>query len=304
MNFKKSFTSDINQFNNLSFKKILAMKNLNFDGKNKLDNLIKKNKKYKDIYNLIERKEFNDNSYIRGNKVYSQEKKNDNEREIFSYNSKLDKITKEEKMNTIYDEINSLKKIGNISTYVNCRNLKRNGSSNKSIFDDLNIEIPKSLKSNKSNVNINKREKDNSLINYRKINMSHKNLLKKNQSSLKSNNNNYIPKTRRKKYDEKDIKNWIDQEKNSFRKNFINFNENKVNFSNFDNINECKFTKNLKSKRNGIFQYYNNDYFQNELSTFESNLNKYKEPDFSKIKINSRNINDNLIKNQFLTPEY
>lgn len=304
MNFKKSFTSDINQFNNLSFKKILAMKNLNFDGKNKLDNLIKKNKKYKDIYNLIERKEFNDNSYIRGNKVYSQEKKNDNEREIFSYNSKLDKITKEEKMNTIYDEINSLKKKGNISTYVNCRNLKRNGSSNKSIFDDLNIEIPKSLKSNKSNVNINKREKDNSLINYRKINMSHKNLLKKNQSSLKSNNNNYIPKTRRKKYDEKDIKNWIDQEKNSFRKNFINFNENKVNFSNFDNINECKFTKNLKSKRNGIFQYYNNDYFQNELSTFESNLNKYKEPDFSKIKINSRNINDNLIKNQFLTPEY
>ena len=304
MNFKKSFTSDINQFNNLSFKKILAMKNLNFDGKNKLDNLIKKNKKYKDIYNLIERKELNDNSYIRGNKVYSQEKKNDNEREIFSYNSKLDKITKEEKMNTIYDEINSLKKKGNISTYVNCRNLKRNGSSNKSIFDDLNIEIPKSLKSNKSNVNINKRENDNSLINYRKINMSHKNLLKKNQSSLKSNNNNYIPKTRRKKYDEKDIKNWIDQEKNSFRKNFINFNENKVNFSNFDNINECKFTKNLKSKRNGIFQYYNNDYFQNELSTFESNLNKYKEPDFSKIKINSRNINDNLIKNQFLTPEY
>ena len=304
MNFKKSFTSDINQFNNLSFKKILAMKNLNFDGKNKLDNLIKKNKKYKDIYNLIERKEINDNSYIRGNKVYSQEKKNDNEREIFSYNSKLDKITKEEKMNTIYDEINSLKKIGNISTYVDCRNLKRNGSSNKSIFDDLNIEIPKSLKSNKSNVNINKRENDNSLINYRKINMSHKNLLKKNQSSLKSNNNNYIPKTRRKKYDEKDIKNWIDQEKNSFRKNFINFNENKVNFSNFDNINECKFTKNLKSKRNGIFQYYNNDYFQNELSTFESNLNKYKEPDFSKIKINSRNINDNLIKNQFLTPEY
>ena len=300
MNFKKSFTSDINQFNNLSFKKILAMKNLNFDGKNKLDNLIKKNKKYKDIYNLIERKELNDNSYIRGNKVYSQEKKNYNEREISSYNSKLDKITKEEKMNSIYDEINSLKKIGNISTYV----LKRNGSSNKSIFDDLNIEIPKSLKSNKSNVNINKRENDNSLINYRKINMSHKNLLKKNQSSLKSNNKNYIPKTRRKKYDEKDIKNWIDQEKNSFRKNFINFNEKKVNFSNFDNINECKFTKNLKSKRNGIFQYYNNDYFQNELSTFESNLNKYKEPDFSKIKINSRNINDNLTKNQFLTPEY
>ena len=304
MNFKKSFTSDINQFNNLSFKKILAMKNLNFDGKNKLDNLIKKNKKYKDIYNLIERKELNDNSYIRGNKVYSQEKKNYNEREISSYNSKLDKITKEEKMNSIYNEINSLKKIGNISTYVDCRNLKRNGSSNKSIFDDLNIEIPKSLKSNKSNVNINKRENDNSLINYRKINMSHKNLLKKNQSSLKSNNNNYIPKTRRKKYDEKDIKNWIDQEKNSFRKNFINFNEKKVNFSNFDNINECKFTKNLKSKRNGIFQYYNNDYFQNELSTFESNLNKYKEPDFSKIKINSRNINDNLTKNQFLTPEY
>ena len=304
MNFKKSFTSDINQFNNLSFKKILAMKNLNFDGKNKLDNLIKKNKKYKDIYNLIERKELNDNSYIRGNKVYSQEKKNYNEREISSYNSKLDKITKEEKMNSIYNEINSLKKIGNISTYVDCRNLKRNGSSNKSIFDDLNIEIPKALKSNKSNVNINKRENDNSLINYRKINMSHKNLLKKNQSSLKSNNKNYIPKTRRKKYDEKDIKNWIDQEKNSFRKNFINFNEKKVNFSNFDNINECKFTKNLKSKRNGIFQYYNNDYFQNELSTFESNLNKYKEPDFSKIKINSRNINDNLTKNQFLTPEY
>jgi hypothetical protein len=300
MNFKKSFTSDINQFNNLSFKKILAMKNLNFDGKNKLDNLIKKNKKYKDIYNLIERKELNDNSYIRGNKVYSQEKKNYNEREISSYNSKIDKITKEEKMNSIYDEINSLKKIGNISTYV----LKRNGSSNKSIFDDLNIEIPKSLKSNKSNININKRENDKSLINYRKINMSHKNLLKKNQSSLKSNNKNYIPKTRRKKYDEKDIKNWIDQEKNSFRKNFINFNEKKVNFSNFDNINECKLTKNLKSKRNGIFQYYNNDYFQNELSTFESNLNKYKEPDFSKIKINSRNINDNLIKNQFLTPEY
>lgn len=304
MNFKKSFTSDINQFNNLSFKKILAMKNLNFDGKNKLDNLIKKNKKYKDIYNLIERKELNDNSYIRGNKVYSQEKKNYNEREISSYNSKLDKITKEEKMNSIYNEINSLKKIGNISTYVDYRNLKRNGSSNKSIFDDLNIEIPKSLKSNKSNVNINKRENDNSLINYRKINMSHKNLLKKNQRSLKSNNKNYIPKTRRKKYDEKDIKNWIDQEKNSFRKNLINFNEKKVNFSNFDNINECKFTKNLKSKRNGIFQYYNNDYFQNELSTFESNLNKYKEPDFSKIKINSRNINDNLTKNQFLTPEY
>ncbi len=300
MNFKKSFTSDINQFNNLSFKKILAMKNLNFDGKNKLDNLIKKNKKYKDIYNLIERKELNDNSYIRGNKVYSQEKKNYNEREISSYNSKIDKITKEEKMNSIYDEINSLKKIGNISTYV----LKRNGSSNKSIFDDLNIEIPKSLKSNKSNININKRENDKSLINYRKINMSHKNLLKKNQSSLKSNNKNYIPKTRRKKYDEKDIKNWIDQEKNSFRKNFINFNEKKVNFSNFDNINECKLTKNLKSKRNGIFQYYNNDYFQNELSTFESNLNKYKEPDFSKIKINSRNMNDDLMKNLFLTPEY
>lgn len=302
MNFKKSFTRDINQFNNLSFKKIMAMKNLDFDGKNNLEHLIQKNKKYKDIYNLIEKKQFNDNSFIRGNRVYSKEKNNSNEKEIFSYDSQFDEKTKQEKINSIYDEIKSIQKIGNISSYFNFKNLRKNNSFKRTIFEDLNCEYPKSLKPNKSNININKRENDNSLINYRKINMSHKNLLKK-EISFKSNEKNYLPKSKRKKYDEKEIKNWIDQEKNSFRSNMKDFNQKKVNFSNFDNINEYKFN-NLKSKRNRGFLYYNNDFFQNELSTFELNLNKFKEPDFSQIKINSRNINKTLIKEKFLTPEY
>ena len=306
MSHKKSFTCDINQFNNFHVKKIYALKNFISNKKPILENLIKKNKKYKDIYNLIKRKnQINNNNSSKGKRVYLEEELNSNDNEIYSYDSKFDNQTKEEKIKTIYGEIQSLKNINNINNnYIESNNIAKKG-----IFDSLHIELPKTLRSNKSNINIieNRKNENNYLLKLKK-NISQKNILNYQNNSIKSIFQKIIPK-REKKYNEKEIKKWIEQEKNSNRNNEKYYNENNLDIFNSNslsrNSNLPYFNSLSKSKKNGNSFIYSNNYFENELSVFESDLNKINNSGFHKLGNKTRNIKDkNNLKDKFLTPKY
>ena len=307
MNHKKSFTCDINQFDKFHVKKIYALKNFNSNKKPILDNLIKKNKKYKDIYNLIKRQNnVNNNNSIKGKRVYSEDKLNSNDNEIYSYDTKFDNQTKEEKIKSIYDEIQLLKNINNI----NNNYIESNNISKKAIFDSLNIELPKTLRTNKSNVNIieNNQNENNKLVNLKQINMSQKNIFNYQNNSIKSIYKNLIPE---KKFNEKEIKKWIEQEKNSNRNNEKYYNENNLDIFNSNslsrNSNLPYFNSLSKSKKNGNSFIYSNNYFENELSIFEFNLNKINNSGFHKLGEKTRNIknkNKTNLRDKILTPKY
>ena len=307
MNHKKSFTCDINQIDNLHVKKIYALKNFNSNKKSILDNLIKKNQKYKDIYNLIKRKNnINNNNSKKVNRVFSEDKINSNDNVIYSYDTKFENQTKEEKIKTIYDEIQLLKNNNNI----NNNYIEPNQISKKVIFDSLNIELPKTLRTNKSNVNIieNNKNENNNLLNLKKVNMSQKNIFNYRNNSVKSIYQNFMPKIE-KKYNEKEIKKWIEQEKNSNRNNEKYYNENNLDIFNMNsqsrNSNLPYFNSLYKSKKNGNSFIYSNNYFENELSVFESNLNKINNSGFHKLGNKTRNIKDkNNLKDKFLTQKY
>ena len=127
-------------------------------------------------------------------------------------------------------------------------------------------------------------------------------------NSIKSIFQKIIPK-REKKYNEKEIKKWIEQEKNSNRNNEKYFNENNLDILNFNslsrNSNLLNFNTICKSKKNGNSFIYSNNYFENELSIFESNLNKINNSGYHKLGEKTRNIkNNNTLREKFLTPKY
>ena len=138
--------------------------------------------------------------------------------------------------------------------------------------------------------------------------MSQKNIFNYRNNSVKSIYQNFMPKIE-KKYNEKEIKKWIEQEKNSERNNEKYFNENNFEIFNMNsqsrNSNTSNFNSLYKSKKNGNSFIYSNNYFENELSVFESNLNKINNSGYHKLGEKTRNIkNNNTLREKFLTPKY
>ena len=257
MKYKNGFyslRSEKNNFDNILIrnKKVLTYLESKYkNGKEILDNLIQRNKKYKDIYNLLTLKSNNENNEnkLKGKRILSEPKNNKinfNETNSNLINNKDFHLKTQEHMEQIknlYNEIQLLQNINNKKNKYNFVNLKsnnnRNNSTKKNIFDSLNIKtsfenIDKPLKTNKSNINL--ISKNNTLIQLKKINFSQKNLL-----------NSSLPKKIKKKLDENDIKIWINNEK--FGLNYNNFYDEKI--SNKSNI--MSFTRNagsLNLKRN------------------------------------------------------
>lgn len=258
MKYKNGFyslRSEKNNFDNILIrnKKVLTYLDSKYkNGKEILDNLIQRNKKYKDIYNLLTLKSNNENNEnkLKGKRILSEPKNNKinfNETNSNLINNKDFHLKTQEHMEQIknlYHEIQLLQNINkkqNKYSFINLKNNNnnRNNSTKKNIFDSLNIKtsfenIDKPLKTNKSNINL--ISKNNTLIQLKKINFSQKNLL-----------NSSLPKKIKKKLDENDIKIWINNEK--FGLNYNNFYDEKI--SNKSNI--MSFTRNagsLNLKRN------------------------------------------------------
>ena len=258
MKYKNGFyslRSEKNNFDNILIrnKKVLTYLESKYkNGKEILDNLIQRNKKYKDIYNLLTLKSNNENNEnkLKGKRILSEPKNNKinfNETNSNLINNKDFHLKTQEHMEQIknlYNEIQLLQNINkkqNKYSFINLKsnNNNRKNSSKKNIFDSLNIKtsfenIDKPLKTNKSNINL--ISKNNTLIQLKKINFSQKNLL-----------NSSLPKKIKKKLDENDIKIWINNEK--FGLNYNNFYDEKI--SNKSNI--MSFTRNagsLNLKRN------------------------------------------------------
>ena len=258
MKYKNGFyslRSEKNNFDNILIrnKKVLTYLESKYkNGKEILDNLIQRNKKYKDIYNLLTLKSNNENNEnkLKGKRILSEPKNNKinfNETNSNLINNKDFHLKTQEHMEQIknlYNEIQLLQNINkkqNKYSFINLKNNNnnRNNSTKKIIFDSLNIKtsfenIDKPLKTNKSNINL--ISKNNTLIQLKKINFSQKNLL-----------NSSLPKKIKKKLDENDIKIWINNEK--FGLNYNNFYDEKI--SNKSNI--MSFTRNagsLNLKRN------------------------------------------------------
>ena len=258
MKYKNGFyslRSEKNNFDNILIrnKKVLTYLESKYkNGKEILDNLIQRNKKYKDIYNLLTLKSNNENNEnkLKGKRILSEPKNNKinfNETNSNLINNKDFHLKTQEHMEQIknlYHEIQLLQNINkkqNKYSFINLKNNNnnRNNSTKKNIFDSLNIKtsfenIDKPLKTNKSNINL--ISKNNTLIQLKKINFSQKNLL-----------NSSLPKKIKKKLDENDIKIWINNEK--FGLNYNNFYDEKI--SNKSNI--MSFTRNagsLNLKRN------------------------------------------------------
>ena len=261
MKYKNGFysvRSEKNNFDNLMIrnKKVLSyLESKSKNGKEVLDNLIKRNKKYKDIYNLLTLKSNNENNEnkLKGKRILSEPKDKktniNNNESNFTNNKNYNSKTQEhmEQIKNLFHEIQLLKNMNNKQnkySFVNIKNnnnnYNRNNISKKNIFDSLNIKtsvenLEKPLKTNKSNINlINKN--NNPLIQLKKVNFSQKNIL-----------NSSLPKKKVKKFDENDIKRWINNEKYGLNNDNF-YNEKILNKSNI-----MSFTRNagsLKLKRN------------------------------------------------------
>ena len=261
MKYKNGFysvRSEKNNFDNLMIrnKKVLSyLESKSKNGKEVLDNLIKRNKKYKDIYNLLTLKSNNENNEnkLKGKRILSEPKDKktniNNNESNFTNNKNYNSKTQEhmEQIKNLFHEIQLLKNMNNKQnkySFVNIKNnnnnYNRNSISKKNIFDSLNIKtsvenLEKPLKTNKSNINlINKN--NNPLIQLKKVNFSQKNIL-----------NSSLPKKKVKKFDENDIKRWINNEKYGLNNDNF-YNEKILNKSNI-----MSFTRNagsLKLKRN------------------------------------------------------
>jgi len=262
-----------NNFDNLFIrnKNVLSLLELNSkNGKEVLDNLIKRNKKYKDIYNLLTLKSNNEykENKLKGKRILSEPKKNKinfNNSNSNLINNKDNSKTQEhmEQIKNLYNEIQLLQNINNKKNKYNFVNLKsnnnrNNSSSKKNIFDSLNIKtsfenIDKPLKTNKSNINL--ISKNNTLIQLKKINFSQKNLL-----------NSSLPKKTR-KFDEKDIKRWINNEKYGLNNNDKFYELNTSNLKSFTrNVGAINLKRNFSTKNYNIEQNLNDNTKENQNS--------------------------------------
>ena len=247
--------------NNKDNKKFLSIVDDNPNGKVVLNNLIRKNKKYQDLYELITLKTNNNNKekILRGKRYLSEEKKSKNNSVTQLIKPKLSHI---QQIKNLYNEIESFNN-NHIRNLKSANSRMRNKSSSKqNIFDSLNIKthFEKPLKTNRSNINMLENEKKNNFINLKKVNqMSQKNLLK-----------NTIPKPKKRKFNDNDVKNWINQEKygNGYKDNF--YNEKKLNISDL-----MAFTRNADfvGSKNKLITQKNNSYRNSREYSNDNNVN-------------------------------
>ena len=275
MKYKNGFyslRSEKNNFDNILIrnKKVLTYLESKYkNGKEILDNLIQRNKKYKDIYNLLTLKSNNENNEnkLKGKRILSEPKNNKinfNETNSNLINNKDFHLKTQEHMEQIknlYNEIQLLQNINNKKNkynFVNLKSNRNNSSSKKNIFDSLNIKtsfenIDKPLKTNKSNINL--ISKNNTLIQLKKINFSQKNLL-----------NSSLPK-KTKKFDEKDIKRWINNEKYGLNNNDKFYELNTSNLKSFTrNVGAINLKRNFSTKNYNIEQNLNDNTKENQNS--------------------------------------
>jgi hypothetical protein len=195
---------EINQFDDSVMnrnKQILYMNELDDERKQILENLIKKNRKYQDVYDMIDRrnhfKRNIENIYIIEKRVFSERGKNNIQGDIRSIKEQRKKINKEKKFKNLYNEIESL----------------NNGSVDFSRQNNLNLNIkPNNVYSiNVNNIEINKYNNNKkNIIQLKKD----KNLFPKPPKNfLKSNNYILLNTNKNKNLSENEIKKWIMNEK-------------------------------------------------------------------------------------------
>jgi len=257
---------EINQFDDSVMnrnKQILYMNELDDERKQILENLIKKNRKYQDVYDMIDRrnhfKRNIENIYIIEKRVFSERGKNNIQGDIRSIKEQRKKINKEKKFKNLYNEIESL----------------NNGSVDFSRQNNLNLNIkPNNVYSiNVNNIEINKYNNNKkNIIQLKKD----KNLFPKPPKNfLKSNNYILLNTNKNKNLSENEIKKWIMNEKYNLNDKFPFYgSENKYN-SNFVDFSKSSIREKYKSKKNiKSIMDYSNDFFENQLDNFEYSLNK------------------------------
>lgn len=229
-----------------------------------LVNLVKRNKKYEDVYNLINLKNNRENNrnILTDLRCFSERKINNtgNVNKTKINESHLVKIKK------LYKEIESFNNNNNNMNILKGNNMKKKvNKSKKNIFDSLNIitHFDRPLNSNRSNINMLRQEKNKNLIESKKTSISQLNILK-----------DYNIPSRKKKFDENDIKKWINHEKYGTG-NINNFyDEQKLNISYLmsfnNNIETSNLKRNFSSNKNKLNHNLNGNYFENK------NINSYK----------------------------
>ena len=244
-------------------KPILFLDELNDERRQNLVNLIKKNPKYQDLYYMIDRKNYfsRDNHIKLVQKVFSERVINSFKDDINSFKENMKIIKKEEKMNNIYKEIDSLQRNSSFEYNVPVYN-KQN------IIDSLNIKpyygIPIKTYLNFYDIQ-NKNKNSNDLLNELKMNL--KKNLKKNSSKLSTNKYNYH-------MSEKGIKRWVKQEKKNLNEPFLKANNGiSSNYILYSRNTGLKSNNTISIKTN-IKPCYSNDFFELHLENFENNLNK------------------------------
>ena len=260
-----SITNEINNFENLHIlinKKHCPIEKLKSNGKEVLNNLIQKNKKYEDIYNLITLKTNNDNKQkiLRGKRLLSEDKKANNKKnQNLSYQINENKNHIKQIQN-LFNEI-ELFQNSNMKNLRNTHSKSKNKSlTKKNIFDSLNINthFERPLTSNRSNINLLGKDKKSTFNN---LNINNKD---NQQNVIKSK----IPKPNKKIFNDNEVKKWINQEKygNGYNDNF--YNEKKLNISNLMSFTRNTQFGNLKrnysngSSKNLSGRNYNNNYLE------------------------------------------
>ena len=260
-----SITNEINNFENLHIlinKKHCPIEKLKSNGKEVLNNLIKKNKKYEDIYNLITLKTNNNNKQkiLRGKRLLSEDKRINNiKNKNLSYQINENKNHIKQIQN-LFNEI-ELFQNSNMKNLRNTHSKSKNKSlTKKNIFDSLNINthFERPLTSNRSNINLLGKDKKSTFNN---LNINNKDNQK---NVIKSK----IPKPNKKIFNDNEVKKWINQEKygNGYNDNF--YNEKKLNISNLMSFTRNTQFGNLKrnysngSSKNLSVRNYNNNYLE------------------------------------------
>ncbi len=240
-----------------------------FDEKRKknLENLIKKNQKYKDIFQMIGKNNYFSNIFKDFNRrVFSEKKINLLNEDINSYKEIRKKRKKEEKIKDVLKEIGNFHK--NTSFDLNYKSDEK-----PNLIDLINIKPQYGLSfrtySTYFDSKIDLKIEDDSNLKFLKDNNLKKKNLKKDSF--------FSPPSRN--LTEKDIKRWVIQQKFGLKEPF--YVDNDGNINNIDSLNKSKQTKD--NNNNSILQkkpniksniYYSNDFFNIQLENFENNLNK------------------------------
>ena len=267
-----SVRSEINKFDDTCLngnKKILFMNELDDKRKHILENLVKKNQKYQDLYDMIDTKNLilrnMENSYIIEKRVFSEKKKNPIKDDLKVFNEKRKAKNKEQKIKNLFTEIESFNKKGtkeNFDSYskksINIKPINNVFTLYKNFEKNYQYHNDKSNNNSKYELKNLKRNNNNSQILFPKPNFF------KTQKTLINYNN------KTKNLNEDDVKKWIMNEKFNLNEPiYYNSNSQFLNFSKNKNQEKNKNKKNVKS-----IIYYSNDFFDLQLDNFESNLNK------------------------------